>query len=241
MEQFAYREMAEAENAHWWFVGRRKIIESVLAGLELPKSASILEVGAGTGGNLSLLQRFGHVQAMELDAYARDFANKRSGVLVVEGRLPDNLPFEEKQFDLICLFDVLEHVKPDVESLKAISRLLKPDGRIVITVPAYQWMWSEHDVTLHHFRRYSVATLQQTLSAAALQSERLTHFNALLFPLALIVRAANSIFKSSRSPGTKMPSPLVNALLLKVFSSERHILRFGGLPFGLSLLAIAKL
>jgi SAM-dependent methyltransferase len=241
MEHVAYREMAETEDTHWWFVGRRSIIESILRSLSLPKTASILEVGAGTGGNLSLLERFGCVQAMELDAYAREHANKRSGVIVKDGCLPDRLPFEDGQFDLICLFDVLEHVGPDVQALKAVSRLLKPTGRLVITVPAYSWMWSDHDVTLHHFRRYSIRTLREALAAAKLSDVRLTYFNAFLFPLAVFARAANSVFKGNRSPGSKVPNRFVNTMFLNIFRGERHLLGFTNLPFGLSVLAIARL
>lgn len=239
MDQSAYRDMAATEDEHWWFVGRRAILDEEIKQLKLPPSAKILEVGAGTGGNLALLKRHGAVSAMELDEYARGHAQKRSGIEVKAGSLPHDIPFEGQLFDLICLFDVLEHVGPDVESLKALSRFLKPEGRFLLTVPAYPWMWSSHDVVLHHFRRYTRTSLRKAIEAAGLKGQKITNFNALLFPAAIAARAMSSVLPGKQPPGVAMPSSSTNSALTTVFRSERHLMRFGGFPFGLSLLAVA--
>src|SRR5690242_10465022 len=139
MDASEYRLMAETEERHWWFVGRRAIIESEIKRLRLPSDASILDAGAGTGGNLALLRRYGIVSAMELDEYARQIASQRSTLPIREGALPDRIPFGQERFDLICMFDVLEHVEADVPSLRGLRKFMKPDGRMMITVPAYPW------------------------------------------------------------------------------------------------------
>ena len=155
MEKNAYILMSETEDNHWWFYGRRTVIEILLESLKLSSNAQILELGAGTGGNLKLLQSFGEVSAMELDDQARELASRKSGLSIMPGKLPNDISFESNRFDVVCLFDVLEHVREDFETLEAIKSLLKPNGRVLITVPAYQWLWSQHDKSLHHFRRYT--------------------------------------------------------------------------------------
>jgi hypothetical protein len=137
------------------------------------------------------------------------------------------------------LFDVLEHVEADIASLRTLSQLLKPGGKILITVPAYPWMWSSHDVELHHFRRYTRSSLRRTLNDAGLKPDKLTNFNTVLFPAAVAARAANSILRGS-SPGSGMPSARLNSVLTFLFSIEKYVMRVSGFPCGLSLLAVAS-
>ena len=188
MELDAYRNMAATENEHWWFCGRRAIGEAVIRGLNLPKGAKILEIGAGTGGNISMLERFGEVQAVEMSDLARRIAWEKTGRDFLYGYLPDNLPVSPGSVDLICLFDVLEHVREDEASLLAMRHLLKPGGKVVLTVPAHQWLWSTHDVGLHHMRRYSRGLLRQRIEDAGYRIDKLTYTNAALFPVAILAR-----------------------------------------------------
>ncbi|NLS08333.1 class I SAM-dependent methyltransferase [Rhizobium sp. P32RR-XVIII] len=167
MEQIAYREMAATEQAHWWFLARRNIIADTIKSFNLPPHSKILEVGAGTGGNLKLLQRFGDLSAVEMNDYARAYATQVTGVGVEYGFLPDSLPDYPHKFDLICMFDVLEHVEKDLESLKVLATRLNPGGRVLITVPAYPWMWTDHDVVLHHYRLYANSPLRRYKSCRA--------------------------------------------------------------------------
>ena len=175
MNPAAYIEMAETESRHWWFLGRRAILSRVIANLALPQNSKILEVGCGTGGNLKMLAKFGEVSALEMDATAREIAAKKTNNLydIRAGFCPDDIPFNDQQFDLICMFDVLEHIEKDDETLTSLKKLLNKNGRILITVPAYQWLYGPHDEFLHHKRRYSAGELREKFSIAGLHPIKL--------------------------------------------------------------------
>ena len=243
MSPNAYLEMAQTEAAHWWFRGRRDIVAAMIKRLSLPADAAILEVGAGTGGNLAMLSRFGKVSAVEMDATARQIAEqKTAGQFDIRGgRWPDDIPFSAPGFDLICFLDCLEHIAEDTASLVSARRILKPGGAVLITVPAYQWLWSQHDEFLHHQRRYSKRAMRATVSAAGLELERISHFNALLCPFAIAARLKDRLSGSPASTGSAVPAAPLNALLHRIFSAERHWLSMSPLPFGISLLAVARL
>ena len=150
MNRDFYLQTSRIEDEHWWFVARRKIIGALMDRLNLPVSAEILEVGCGTGGNIALLKRYGEVTCIELDKIAAQMARDRNLAPVLCGKLPDELPEFSRQFDVITLFDVIEHVKEDGASLQVLASLLKPGGRFVITVPAFNFLWSQHDDENHH-------------------------------------------------------------------------------------------
>lgn len=240
MDRSVYDRMDQLEAEHWWFSARRSIIEAAIKRLvKLRCGASILEAGCGTGGNLAMLRSLGDLDAFEYDQEARRRAEEKSGLEIAGGALPDELPYPEKSYDLIALFDVLEHVEADSASLKALATRLTPEGRILLTVPAYQWLWSKHDVSHHHFRRYSKASLHGTAREAGLEVEHAFHFNSLLFPLAISVRALKYAI-GSKTPDDDMPGPMVNALLKRVFGAERSFVGRVSMPFGLSLCAVLK-
>lgn len=239
MNPKAYLEMANTESKHWWFKGRREIMASMIQGLWLPENASILEVGCGTGGNLEMLSRFGEVSALEMDAEAREIAQEKTDkkYMIKTGCCPENIPFEGERFDLICLFDVLEHIDKDVETLISLKKLLKKNGKIIITVPAYQWLFGPHDTFLHHKRRYSVKQLKEVVHFSELQVKRISYFNTLLFPLAVLVRFKDKLLGGQQT-GTAIPFPIVNSLFAHLFRSEKYVLKYGRFPFGVSLLCI---
>ncbi|MES2114211.1 MAG: class I SAM-dependent methyltransferase [Pseudomonadota bacterium] len=242
MSPEAYLEMADTEARHWWFTGRRAILDAILAGLGLPAAPRILEIGSGTGGNLDLLAAHGTVSAVEMDPAARLISIAKTGGRfdVRQGRCPDDVPFQPASFDLICMFDVLEHIEEDQATLALAKTLLAPGGRILLTVPANRWMWGPHDVYLHHKRRYSAAELRRKVGAAQLHLDRITHFNTVLFPLAAAVRIKDRLLRNNTASGTAIPSAPVNLALHHAFGCERHLLRFVSLPFGVSLLAIVS-
>nr|WP_184071701.1 class I SAM-dependent methyltransferase [Sphingosinicella soli] len=230
--------MAEHESKHWWFVGRRHILRRLLA-RNLHGKAHVplmLDAGSGTGGNLPLLAEFGNVHAFEYDAGARQSAREKWAGDVLFGEMPDRIPFENKCFDLITMFDVLEHVERDSDSLRALSQRLAAGGRILLTVPAMPWLWSRHDELHHHQRRYTPASLREAAERAGLEVVELAYFNTLLFPLAVVQRIAERVLHRHVETDV-MPHPAVNAALAGVFGLERWIVGNVSLPFGLSLYA----
>ncbi|CAB3668904.1 class I SAM-dependent methyltransferase [Trinickia soli] len=242
MSPEAYLEMAETELEHWWFRGRRDVLCSILRQLALAPQTRVLEVGSGTGGNLDLLAEFGSVSGLEMDANALAMSVERTrGCFDIRrGRCPDDIPFHDGAFDLICFLDCLEHISDDVGTLKRMHALLAPGGSIVLTVPAYQWLWSGHDEFLHHRRRYDRASLTRCAQAAGYRIERITYFNTLLFPLAVAVRLCDRLRRRGRSSGDAVPAEPLNAALYGIFKSESSWLAHHGLPFGVSLLAVLK-
>lgn len=245
MSPDAYLEMAETEADHWWFRGRRKVLQAVLRSLALPPNARVLEVGSGTGGNLDMLAGFGTVSGLEMDRTARALCARKTGGRfdIRAGRCPDDVPFGTaagERFDLICFFDCLEHIADDAGSLARMQSLLAPGGVIVLTVPACPSLWSAHDVFLRHHRRYSRATLTRCIEAAGYDIERISHFNTLLFPLAAAARWVSRLTGFNAATGAPVPAQPFNAALYGLFSVERHWLAHGALPFGLSLLAVLR-
>ncbi len=241
MEPEAYTEMAAVEQTHWWFVGRRRLLSAVIATLNLPAAARILEIGAGTGGNIAALQAFGALTAIELNADARGIATARTGFPISPGALPGALGLDGQTFDLICLFDVLEHVEPDIESLMALRGHLAPGGRLILTVPAYRILFGPHDKALHHVRRYEHGELAGKLRDAGYVTDYLTFFNMLLLPLAIASRLADMMARRETPLGKLTPPSLLNNLLGAIFGSEAALLkRRYRLPCGLSLLAVAR-
>lgn len=232
--------MAETEDVHWWFAGRRAIASAMIEGLNLPSQAAIFEIGAGTGGNLSMLMRYGQVRAVEPDGFARAWAIRKTGVQVLNGHLPDGLPFSSERFDLVCLFDVLEHVEEDRASLRAIRQLLKPNGKVLLTVPAYRWLWSTHDNKHHHVRRYSRAGLIKLARATGYRLVKITFFNTFLLPVVIAARVFDRLIRKPDSSGTQIPPRFVNGLLKGVLSLEAALIVRSTLPLGVSLLTILE-
>jgi SAM-dependent methyltransferase len=238
----AYIEMAETEERHWWHRARRAVLQTLIRGLALPPAARILEIGAGTGGNLQMLSQFGHVRAIELDDAALAIAIRKTGgrVDIQSGSCPDRIPFSSERFDLIVLLDVLEHIHDENATLAAVRGMLSSRGYVLLTVPAYRWLWSAHDEFLYHKRRYRKIELQRLVQAAGLATERITYFNTLLFPLAAAMRLTARMSAGAASHGRTIPPEPLNGLLGSVFAAERFLLRRFDLPFGVSLLAILR-
>jgi SAM-dependent methyltransferase len=244
MEPELFPWMARVEEKHWWFASRRAIVERFIARLDLPRNAAILEPGCGTGGNFAMLARHGRVFAMDSDEAALRFAGALQKAEVARGTLPDGIPFEGENFDLILMSDVLEHLDDDAGALRALRSRMKASGWLVATVPAMQWLWSQHDEAHHHRRRYDTSTLRTTVVKAGYEIVYLGYFNFILFPVVAAVRLANRWRKRDRNAAlssyTTMPSVPVNAILRRIFTSERRMLDFVSMPFGVSLLLLAR-
>lgn len=240
MEQVLFHQMADIQATHWWYEGRRAILESFISRLKLKPGSAILEVGCGTGVNLNMLKKYGRVAGIEPNDFARETAISLSGCQVVEGYLPNDLRVQGP-FDLIGAFDVIEHIDDDLGSLQALRTLLTENGTAIFTVPAYQFLWSQHDVANHHKRRYTRTQFQNILQAAGFQVEYISYYNTTLFPLVALVRFVKKILGLKDTPDESMPRlPFVNATLRHIFAAERHILKYMPLPFGVSIIAQCK-
>jgi SAM-dependent methyltransferase len=241
MDEAIYRYMREVEDRHWWFVGRRQIVEQVLKTLPLPSSARILDAGCGTGGNLAMLSSFGEVTGIERDHWAMAMAMARGPWRIESANFPGEVPEFSEKFDLIVLLDVLEHIAEDAATLRTLRGLLAPGGYVIITVPAFQFLWSRHDVEHHHRRRYAASGLRNLVQESGLRIQLLSYYNAWLFPLIALIRLAHRVFASRQvASDLKLPKNLTNRMLAAIFSSERHILTRAYIPFGVSLLAVAQ-
>lgn len=241
MEREAFHLLDQAEAHHWWFRGRREFIRAAIQRLQLPASATLLDAGCGSGGNLALLGEFGRVYGFEYDATARERAAARDITTlyaVQAGSLPDAVPFSEVRFDVVGLFDVLEHLPEPVASLAALRERLAPGGAVVITVPANPWLWGPHDELHQHQRRYTRATLERHLQDSGLQVTYLSYFNSLLLPLAIVQRLRERLF--GYSADQVMSGLWLNNMLLRIWRLEHAWIPRAEFPFGLSLLAIAR-
>jgi len=239
MERAAYKALADEEATHWWFQGRRAVLNDLIEKMGgLHEASKIVDVGCGTGGNLEMLSRFGDVTGLEFDPEARSIAKAR-GIGSVEAcdlRRPLHVP--DASIDLIAMFDVLEHLEDDVGALTHLAPKLNNDGRIILSVPACPWLWSEHDVLHHHHRRYTRRSLKSVLERAGLKVYGLGYFNTLLFPLAVAQRGLEKI--SGWDVGAAAaPREPVNGALARIFSFERRLVGRVHFPVGLSLWAIA--
>jgi len=240
MDKEIYTQMSLLEDKHWWFVGRRKIIKSVLDKFyKKPASNKILEIGCGTGGNLPLLSKYGALTAIELCDEAIAIAAKKNICPVHKGSLPDNLQLVDK-FDLICMLDVLEHIEDDSGALNNVASQLNFNGMLLITVPAYMFLWSAHDEIHHHHRRYTRKRLEDIIVKSGLKIKYSTYFNTLLFPIVYSVRLVGKLVNKNQASDANMPSPIVNQLLQYIVQLENLILKLITLPFGVSILVIAE-
>jgi SAM-dependent methyltransferase len=240
MDRRVYDRMAEHDSTHWWYRARRDILADYLTREgKLPAHARILEIGCGTGHNLPMLAAFGEVDATEIDPAARDIASARLGKPVGDAPLPALPGVPRGAYDLIAVLDVVEHIEDDVAALAAMKQCLAPGGKILIAVPAHQWMWSAHDVVNHHHRRYSKGSLVKAIRAAGLKERKLGYFNSLLFPLAAAARIAGRLTGRDDSDDSPPAGP-VNALFERIFRVERHLVGRVPMPIGVSILTLAE-
>jgi len=244
MERDEYRLMAEVEDEHWWWRARREILSKTIDRYLAPGAGgprAVLELGCGTGGNLPMLERYGAVTGAESESAAIDFLRRKHGdrFVVIQHAIPDPLP---RVYDVICMFDVLEHIEDDEGALRWVARHLAPGAIAILTAPAFPFLWTEHDEAAHHYRRYTPGALRRIVPAE-LEVVHLTCFNTILFPPVAAVRLGTKLLPGRYRPqGTnmKMPPRFLNWLLYRIFRTDRHLAHRARAALGVSVLAVLR-
>lgn len=240
LDRSAYDKLFELEKRHFWRIGRRRVILDVLERWAPKGPLRLLDVGGACSLISQEMTRFGEVTVVEPDLPTAEFAARELGLDVRPGSLPDDLPVEGL-FDVVTLFDVLEHIDDEAPAMAAVARLVRPGGLLLVTVPALPILWSDHDVSVHHRRRYTKATLRPVLERAGFRLERLSYHTCLLFPLVFAQRVASRLrgLKARPEYDVRVPAAPLNQALLTVMEAERRLLRRVDLPIGSSLVAVA--
>jgi SAM-dependent methyltransferase len=223
---------------HWWYRGRRRVLHAELDRLPLPPDARILDAGCGSGRMLDELRPRGRVTGVDANANAVT-ATRRRGHVAWQCNI-EGMPFADASFDLVTCLDVVEHTPDDRRTLRELRRVTRPGGTLVVTVPAYQALWSAHDIVNGHYRRYRVSELRAAAQEAGWYHLRDSYFNALLLGPAAVVRLTRRRprARSARSELALTPAWL-DGVLEWPLRLEAAVLRGGArLPFGLSLLAV---
>jgi SAM-dependent methyltransferase len=247
MDAHIYDQFAELEENHFWFRGRRTIffdlIERELGGAR--SDLDILEVGCGPGGMMPPLTRYGRVHGLDIAHDALRYCQTR-GFANVATASGTELPFDDASFDVVALFDTIEHIPDDKKVLEEVHRILKPGGFVFISVPAYQFLYSQNDRLVHHQRRYTRSNLGSLLRETRFKPRKLTYFNTFLFPLILpavmVLKLKEKLFglpEGQTNLSHQFAGP-INDLFAWFMSAERWLLRNMEFPFGHSLIAIAK-
>ncbi len=246
MQQHTYAIMYEVEGAHWWFAGRRRILEGFLAQIvpTLPAARTgerprILDVGCGTGANLEMLARFGAAEGVDVAGEALAFCRAR-GLKDVRAGAAEALPYPPDTFDLVTALDVVEHLDDDVAGLREMRRVLKPGGCALLFVPAFQWLWGVQDDVSNHRRRYTLRQLRRAVATAGLSVERATYANITL--LAPILAGRLLMRATGLRPASEnvLNVAALNGVLGRVFGAERHWLSRANLPVGVSAICVAR-
>ncbi len=254
MQEHTYAIMNNVEDSHWWFVGRRAILESFLEKIvQSPKSkvqspnkqsktqnlkAKILDVGCGTGANLEMLKNFGEAEGVDVSSDALEFCRAK-GLKVHKG-LVEELPFEDESFDVVTALDVVEHLDDDVAGLKEMFRVLKKGGKTLIFVPAFMWLWGVQDDISNHRIRYTKKQIVERLKKAGFEIERATYANITFFAPILAGRTLMKITGVKPESENNINISALNGVLGKIFSAEKYWLKKLGFPFGVSIVISAR-
>ena len=235
VEDGAYGEMYAQEDHHWWFHGRRSLIWALLRNSRLPEKARLLDAGCGTGRNLVEFGPLGPAAGVDASPQAVEFCRLRGLDNVRAGTL-DALPFGPCEFDLLLACDVLEHLDDDLHALTELHRVADRDAYLVITVPAYQWLWTEHDVQLRHLRRYTLRALRSQVLGSGWKIVHDTYFNTILLPGVVLARLlSRGSSRRGRTDLDRTPAALNGVLALPLQLEAAAIARGARLPAGTSV------
>lgn len=243
MQQHTYAIMDEVEGSHWWFVGRRAILDNFLSGI-VKKLGSpnhelrILDVGCGTGANIEMLAAYGEAEGVDVSDDALAFCRKKG--LNVQKGLAETLPYDDGAFDLTTALDVVEHLDDDIAGLKEMFRVTRRGGYSLIFVPAFMWLWGVQDDISNHRIRYTKQQIVDRLRSAGYEIERATYANWTFFVPILAGRVLMKLTGVKPESENNINVSALNGIFGKLFGSERFWLRNFNFPFGVSIVIVAK-
>ena len=248
MQQHTYAIMDRVEEKHWWFVGRRAILESFvrqiigrLKGTGQPGTQNairILDVGCGTGANLEMLSQFGAAEGVDVSDDALDFC--RSKGLCVQKGLAETLPFDDESFDITTALDVVEHLDDDVAGLTEMFRVTKKGGYSLIFVPAFMWLWGVQDDISHHRIRYNKKQIVERLRSAGYAVDRATYANWTFFTPILAGRMLMKLTGIKPESENNVNVSVLNGVFGRLFGAERFWLKRFNFPIGVSIVVVAR-
>ena len=243
MEAGEYEIMYRAEDRHWWYLGMTAITRGVLNhSIGRHGQLQILDAGCGTGGILRVLDDYGTAVGIDTHVEALQFCKMRQLTRLCQASIT-HVPFPDNTFDLITSFDVMSEAgaPKDEQGLDEFSRVLKPGGHLLLRLPAYSWLKGQHDERVHTRRRYTRRQLKRMLPAHGFEILRTSYANTLLFPVAMARRLSERIFKAKRDTSDlTLPTGFLNGVFKALLSAEAPLVRTVGLPFGMTLVVLAR-
>jgi ubiquinone/menaquinone biosynthesis C-methylase UbiE len=245
MDISEYGVMYRLEQSYWWFLGKQFLVREQVKRLLVNRGTGsrILDIGSGTGIILKTLEEFGQAFGMEMSREAIQFLKKRSLKRVVCSNAEQVLPFKNNSFSLVTCLDVLEHLDHDKELLAEMVRVCEDGGHVLVTVPAFNRLWSPHDTVLHHRRRYTKTRLQAIIRSTEFRVVKISYFNLILsFPIMAIrkIRASWLLQTQFHSDFSIELPPLFNKALTYLYRAEIALLCLLNYPFGVSLVAVLE-
>ncbi|MDX6650496.1 MAG: hypothetical protein QOJ97_2447 [Solirubrobacteraceae bacterium] len=243
MQTDEFAALVDYDEHHWWYVGRRRVLHAVLEKLDFPDGAEVLDAGCGSGRTMDDLRAYGSVRGFDLNPLGVEHARGRGHADVQAARVEET-PYEDRAFDLVTCLDVIEHTPDDVRSLRELKRIVRPGGWLVVTVPAYQLLWSSHDVANEHYRRYRRPQLRRAAQAAGWEVRDWTYFNSLLFLPGAVVRIGERLRPAGKRrgrPNVALTPRSLDGVLEWPMRMEAALIRRGlRLPVGMSLLMVLR-
>lgn len=243
MEAGLYQTLYEIEKVHWWFAARRKILDvlvkQVVSGYkDVPK---ILDIGCSTGITAEFLKRHGWTCGVDFCREALRFCRMQDGSILVQANVC-NLPFLAESCEVVAAFDLLEHIQEDKRAIREFGRVLKRNGFLIVSVPAYKILWGRLDDIAQHCRRYRLKELREKLNKEGFEIKKISHINCLLFFAVLISRLTERLFRNSSQSKSdlKIPGRVINNMMEKIFSCEASLIDKFNFPFGSSIVCVAQ-
>ena len=244
MDPAEFEQMFQVEETNWWYRSRRFLVRRQVEAevRRLGRRLRILDVACATGMSFRFLSDLGDITGIDISEETIRLCHRR-GITDIVRCDAMALPFSENTFDLVLALDACEHFEKDVLAMEEIRRVLDVGGTAIVTVPAFMFLWSPHDDSFHHIRRYTRSDLNAKLASAGLETLRTSYYSFFLMPPVYVFRKLRSILGNGESKKSDffVPIPRPAASLLKgIMAFERFLMRFVNLPFGVSLFSVNR-